>query len=226
MSQPNNRAEVLRIVEEAKIVTIARKIPKERLLPAAEALIKGGIRLLEVTFDQASPDCLTDTPAQIRELNEAFADHLCVGAGTVITKEQVAAAHRAGARFIVSPNTDPEIISMARALDLVTFPGALTPTEILNAWQAGADFVKIFPAETLGLPYIKSVMAPISHVPLVAVGGVNEDNIADFLAIGLKGVGIGSNILKKSYIEEENYNGLAELARRYVTAAGIAAPQN
>lgn len=221
MPQENNRASVLRIVEESKIVTIARKIPKGRLLPAAEALMKGGIRLLEVTFDQASPDCLTDTPARIAELNRALGEHLCVGAGTVITKDQVAAAHAAGARFIVAPNTDPEIISMARSLDLVTFPGALTPTEILIAYRAGADFVKIFPAETLGLPYIKSVMAPISHVPLVAVGGVNEDNIADFLAIGLKGVGIGSNILKKSYIEAENYDGLTELARRYVTAAGV-----
>jgi 2-dehydro-3-deoxyphosphogluconate aldolase/(4S)-4-hydroxy-2-oxoglutarate aldolase len=222
MQQKMDRQSVLRIVEESKIVTIARKVPHDRLLPAADALIRGGIRLLEVTFDQASPTCLTDTPADIARLGEAFGEKLCVGAGTVITKEQVAAAYEAGARFIVSPNTDPEIIAMAKALGLVTFPGALTPTEILNAYQAGADFVKIFPAETLGLPYIKSVMAPISHVPLVAVGGVNEDNIADFLNLGLKGVGIGSNILKKSYIETKNYDGLAELARRYTAAAGVA----
>lgn len=221
MQQKSNRPSVLRIVEENKIVTIARKIPTKKLLPAAEALAKGGVRLLEVTFDQASPDCLSETPAQIDALNRIFSDYLCIGAGTVVTKEQVAAAYRAGARFIVAPDTNPEIIGMARSLDMVTFPGALTPTEILTAHRAGADFVKIFPAETLGLPYIKSVMAPISHVPLIAVGGIDEHNISDFLAIGLKGVGIGSNILKKSYIEEENYEGLSELARRYVTAAGV-----
>lgn len=215
------RQTVIETVEASKIVTIARRIPEEKLLPAAEALVKGGIRLLEVTFDQASPNCLTETPSSIRRLRSTFGEDLCIGAGTVITLDQVRAAKDAGAQFIVSPNTNPAIISLAKELGMVTFPGALTPTEILTAYEAGADYVKIFPAETLGLAYIKSIMAPISHVPLVAVGGVNEDNIADFLALGLKGVGIGSNILKKSYIEEENYAGLAELAHRYAAAAGV-----
>lgn len=221
MANAIDRNAVLQAIETYKIVTIARKIPIEKLLPAAESLVRGGIRLLEVTFDQASSACLTDTPAAIRKLCDHFGDRLFVGAGTVVTKEQALAAYEAGAQFIVSPNTNPAVISYARSLGLVTLPGAFTPSEIMTAYESGADFVKLFPAESLGLPYIKSVMAPISHVPMLAVGGVNEENIADFLAIGLKGVGIGSNILKKSYIDEENYAGLEELARRYVTAAGI-----
>ena len=141
-----------------------------------------------------------------------------MGAGTVTTPELVELTARAGGRFIISPDCNPDVIRRTRELDMVSMPGALTPTEVMQAHHAGADFVKLFPIGNLGVAYAKAVMAPISHVKLMAVGGVNETNIADYLKAGMAGAGIGGNLANKKWIEEGRYDLITETARALVDA--------
>ena len=209
---------IMECIEKNKIIAIARNVKVELVVPTAQALYDGGIRLIEVTFNQSSPNGLTDTVQSIKALCSAFGDKLCVGAGTVMSIEQVQAAYDAGAKYIISPHTDADIIKKTKSLGIVSIPGALTPSEIVMAHNAGADFVKLFPAGNFGLEYIKAVKSPIIHISMLAVGGVDEKNIKDFLKIGLKGVGVGSNIVKSSLINEGKFDELTKLAELYTTA--------
>ena len=127
----------------------------------------------------------------------------------------MAIARDAGAKYIISPNTDEKVIKKTNECGMVSIPGALTPTEIQYAHACGADFVKLFPADNLGIGYIKAVLAPLSHIKLLAVGGVNENNLKDFLNVGVKGVGIGSNITKKELIKQGQYDEITKLAKKY-----------
>lgn len=196
------------------IIAICRGVYGDDLLNLATALQEGGIRLMEVTFDQADANCLKRTPEAIAALKKAC-PKMDIGAGTVLTKEQVKATKDAGGRFIISPNTDPEIIRYTKELGLVSIPGAMTPSEILTAHQAGADFVKLFPAGDLGIGYIKSITSPINHVRILATGGVSLDTFPDFLKVGCCGAGVGSPLCKKSLIAEGDWAALQELARQY-----------
>jgi 2-dehydro-3-deoxyphosphogluconate aldolase/(4S)-4-hydroxy-2-oxoglutarate aldolase len=144
---------------------------------------------------------------------------MIIGAGTVITKKQVELTKEAGGRFIISPDTNPEVIKATKALGLVSIPGALTPTEARQASLAGADFVKLFPISSLGPEYVKALRAPLSAVELLAVGGVDLNNMADYRKAGACGFGIASSITDKKMIAEENYEGIEALARAYVEAA-------
>jgi 2-dehydro-3-deoxyphosphogluconate aldolase/(4S)-4-hydroxy-2-oxoglutarate aldolase len=126
--------------------------------------------------------------------------------------EQVEAAYRAGAEYIISPNTNPAIIKKTKSLGLVSMPGALTPSEILNAHEVGADFVKIFPVRALGLDYIKDIKGPINHVKLIATAGVTPDNISDYLDVGFSGFGISNYLTDKTLISEKKYSVLTEHA--------------
>ena len=214
--------DVVSFIYENKIVAIARKVKPFLLPSAAEALYWGGIRLLEVTFNQSSSTAIKDTVDSILGVKALLGDKICVGAGTVLTSEQAVAAKNAGADFILSPNTNPEIIRKAKELGMVAVPGAFTPTEILTAWDAGADIVKLFPASNLGLGYVKAIKAPISHVPLMAVGGVNEDNIASFLSSGFCSCGIGSNLVRNDLIEAGKFDELSDLASSFVRKIEVA----
>ena len=141
-----------------------------------------------------------------------------IGAGTVLTREQVRLTKEAGGLFIISPNVDEAVIRETCALGLVSMPGALTPTEICNAHSFGADFVKLFPAGDMGVGYVKSVKAPLSHIKMLAVGGINEKTIASYLRTGVCGFGIGSNIVSKKMVDENDYQGITALAREFVAA--------
>ncbi|MDD5603970.1 MAG: bifunctional 4-hydroxy-2-oxoglutarate aldolase/2-dehydro-3-deoxy-phosphogluconate aldolase [Eubacteriales bacterium] len=200
---------------EHKIIAICRNVADDVIVDVAGALYEGGIKFVEVTFDQSgkSPECKTEK--QIISLREHFAGRIHVGAGTVLTPEQVDRAFKAGAEYIISPDTNPEVIKRTVSLGLVSIPGALTPTEIQNAHACGADFVKLFPAGEMGISYIKAVTAPLNHIRLLAVGGVNEDNLADFFKAGIKGAGIGSNIIKKNLLEQKDFKGITKLAGLY-----------
>ena len=149
---------------EGKIVAIARRVPVDRIVPTAEALYDGGIRLMEITFDQADPECLRLTPRIIEALSARFPDML-LGAGTVMTREQARAAADAGACFALAPNIDPGVIDEALQCGMVVIPGALTPTEVAYAHKLGAAMVKLFPAGDLGMGYLKSLRgrSPTSH---------------------------------------------------------------
>jgi len=206
---------VLDTIKEHKIIAIMRRIPREHALTAAEALYRGGIRLIEVTFDQEKKIPEQDTLSVIEEMEKAFRGRMHIGAGTVITEAQVEKAVKAGAQYIISPNADEAVIRKTKKLSAVSIPGALTPTEIVAAHQAGADFVKVFPAGSLGVGYLKAVMAPLSHIPMLAVGGIDENNLKDYLNAGIAGAGIGSNIVNDSLIQKGDFDRIEELARRF-----------
>jgi 2-dehydro-3-deoxyphosphogluconate aldolase/(4S)-4-hydroxy-2-oxoglutarate aldolase len=142
------------------------------------------------------------------------------GAGTVTSPEMAEVAAAAGAAFIISPNTDQSVIARTRELELVSVPGAMTPTEIMNADKWGADIVKLFPSGVLGLDYIKAIRAPINHVKLMATGGVNVSNIKSFLDAGMVGVGVGGNLCSKKLVAEGRFEEIAALAAEYVAAIG------
>lgn len=206
---------ILNELEKYKIIAIARKLPMDKVLPTAKALLDGGIKFIEVTFDQKNINCINETTAAIRLLRNEFGNEMFIGAGTVLGVLQAEAAVKAGAEYLLSPNFNEAVVRRTVELGAVSIPGAFTPTEITAAYETGAHIVKLFPAGELGLGYIKAVLAPLCHIPMLGVGGIDENNIASFLKIGLKGVGIGSNILKNEFIEQENYKEITALSKKY-----------
>lgn len=203
---------------ENGIVTICRKLYGEDLLNLANALFEGGIKLIEVTFDQSDADCIRKTSEAIAMLVANLGDKMQFGAGTVLTLDQVKAAAEAGATYIISPNVDPAIIRYTKELGLTSIPGAMTPTEIVSAHQYGADIVKVFPAGYLGLKYVKDVKGPISHIPLLAAGGINEENIGEYFNAGYLGFGISGRLTDGKLIKEKNFKEFTERAKSFVKA--------
>ena len=198
-------------IEKEGVIAIVRKLYGNNLMKLAEALYAGGVTLMEVTFDQAAPDVLPKTAAAISELATRMEGRMHVGAGTVLTPEQVRTAADAGAKFIISPNTDPAVIAETKRLGLVSVPGAMTPSEMVTANQAGADFVKVFPSIDLGTRFLKNVMAPLNHIKFVVTGGVTLMNFEEWLRAGAVGAGIGSYLSDKALIEAGDW---AEFSRR------------
>jgi 2-dehydro-3-deoxyphosphogluconate aldolase/(4S)-4-hydroxy-2-oxoglutarate aldolase len=212
------RKKVIEAIENNKIIAILRGIESDKLIPLAEAMYNGGIRLLEITFSADKNESDEKTAKNIEKLVSHFGDRMHIGAGTVLTEGQAELVKLAGGKFIISPDTNTAVIKKTRELGLVSIPGALTPTEIAAAHRAGADFVKLFPVSALGAEYVKAVKAPLSHVKLLAVGGINEENMADYLAAGVCGFGIGSNITDKALIADKRFDEITSLAKKYVSA--------
>lgn len=213
--------EIIETVSKEKLVAIVRGVKKEQLIPLAEAMYEGGIRLLEVTYSANGSVSDEQTAENIKMLCEHFGERMYIGAGTVIKESQVELTAKAGGKFIISPDTNVAVIKRTKELGLVSMPGAFTPTEIQTAHNAGADFVKLFPAVNSGPDYFKAVSAPLSHVKLLAVGGIDCDNMADYLKVGVCGFGIGSNIINKKMLDAGDYEGLKKLAEKYVKAVEI-----
>ena len=205
-------------VKERKIIAIVRGLPPEYMLRLGHALEEGGIGMMEITYNQAAPETWKETAAAIEAVEKEFGGRLLAGAGTVITAEQVRMTYNAGGHYLVTPTTQPELIRMGKALGLGLFPGAFSPTEILTAFEAGADGVKVFPASSLGPSYIKAVAAPLSHIPLLAVGGINEKNAADFLRAGCVGLGVGGSLVNKQWIADGQWDKITAYAREFVKA--------
>ncbi len=215
-----NREQVIRIIEEEKAIAILRGGQGKDALNLAEALLAGGIKLMELTFDQKDEDARKKTVIDIAMLNEALGDKMLFGAGTVTSKEMVRMAYSAGARFIISPDTNPDVIRLTRELGLVSIPGAFTATEVMTAYRAGADFVKLFPADLGGPAYIKALKAPLSQVKLLAVGGVKVENVTDYLKAGAVGAGLGSCLFTPAQIRNGEWETITENARRLKQALG------
>ncbi len=205
---------------KSKIIGIVRDLEPAYMVKLAEALCEGGIDLMEVTFNQAKPETWKDTAAAIKTVAEHMAGKMLVGAGTVIYEEQLDMAKDAGAQYIITPNTNTDLIHKVKKNDLLSFPGAFTPSEIVEAYDAGADAVKVFPVGNVGPSYIKAVKAPLSYIPLMAVGGVNEKNAADFMAAGCCGIGVGGNLVNKNWIEAGEWDKIIALAQEYRKAVG------
>lgn len=205
---------IVGIIEDPGIIAISRGLYGEELVRATLALYKGGVRAFEAAFVQSLP--LEVSAECIRLLADCLPSDAVVGAGTMMTAEQIAAAFNAGARFAVSPNTDGEVIRAAKSIGMVSIPGAMTPTEIAAAYSFGADIVKVFPAGDLGAQYFKAVKAPLAHVPMAAVGGISPENILGFKRAGAVAFGISGSLYNIPLIKAGEYEKLTEAAARYV----------
>lgn len=193
---------------ENGIIAILRAQKSEKLLQAMEALRAGGVNAMEVTL--TTPDAL----AVITQAREQFGDAVLVGAGTVLDPESARAAILAGAQFIVTPTLKLETIALCRRYGVPVMPGAYTPTEILTAWEAGADIVKLFPAEIGGAPYLKAVKAPLPQIRIAPTGGVDEHTAAYFLKAGASALGVGSALVNQKLMDANDFATITERAGR------------
>ena len=212
------REQIIERISEKKLVAIMRGIAdKNQCLRTVEAIFAGGIDLVEVTFNQSAPERFSDTTDAISLIAENLKD-VCVGAGTVLKVEQVQMAADAGAKYIISPDANPAVIKKTRDLGLVSIPGVLTATEVVQAVEHGADFAKLFPAGLFGSGYIKALKAPLSHIKMLAVGGVDAGNIPEFIKAGADGFGIGGNLVNKAWIEAGEYEKITEVSKALCAA--------
>lgn len=209
------REQIIKTIEQEKLIAIVRNVESEKLVPLAEAIYDGGIRLLEITYSADGRVSDEDTAKNIKILADHFEGRMIIGAGTVITEKQVELTKNANGKFIISPDAYENVIKRTRELDMVSIPGAFTPTEIQAANRCGADFVKLFPITNMGTEYIKAIKAPLSHVRLLAVGGIDENNMSDYLKMGVCGFGIGSNIVKKEAVDAGNFAEITKLVKKY-----------
>jgi 2-dehydro-3-deoxyphosphogluconate aldolase/(4S)-4-hydroxy-2-oxoglutarate aldolase len=210
------REKVIDSILENKLIVIVRGVDKEALIPLAEAMYAGGVRLLEITYDAKGVTSDEETAASIAMLAKHFEGRMFIGAGTVLNEKQVKLTRDAGGLFIISPDTNEYVIKKSVELGMVSIPGALTPSEITAAHRAGADFIKLFPITNMGIEYVKAVRAPLSHLKLLAVGGVTLENINEYLDTGVCGFGISSGIVDKKLIAAKDFDGITALAKSYV----------
>lgn len=210
------KTEIEKITLETKVVAIVRGFAPDVCLKLADAYRRGGIRLVEVTFNQKAPETWKDTAAAIKAIRNEFAGEVRVGAGTVLTEEQLSICENAGGEYIVTPNVSVPLIKTAVERGLVAMPGALTPSEAVDAWTAGASFVKLFPAGSLGVGYVKAVRAPLSHIPFLAVGGISAANAAEYIKAGCVGVGVGGNLTNKEWIDAGAWDKIEDAARQLI----------
>jgi len=212
-----NRNDVINAILENKIIVILRGLTRDELLNTVRAIREGGIRCCEVTYDSTGHPTDEETAENIRTLVEAFPD-MYIGAGTVLTEKQVELTCSAGGMFIISPDTNTDVIRKTCELGMVSIPGSLTPSEATLAKRTGADFVKLFPNGEMKPSYIKAVSVPLSHIRFLAVGGVNENNAADYIRNGAVGIGVANGIINKEAIRAGKFAELTELAQKYVNA--------
>ncbi|MFE4352948.1 bifunctional 4-hydroxy-2-oxoglutarate aldolase/2-dehydro-3-deoxy-phosphogluconate aldolase [Peribacillus butanolivorans] len=197
-------------LKQGKLVAVIRGARPDQIVPIARALNEGGIRSLEITVETPKVCELID------KVKEEFGDDIIVGAGTVLDPETARSVIMAGAEFIFSPTVNIETIKMAKRYGIISIPGALTPTEILTAYEHGADVIKVFPADALGVGYFKNLKGPLPHIPLMPTGGVNLDNLASFLKAGAVAAGIGGSLINpKKLLSEEDYTELEETAKKF-----------
>lgn len=205
----------IELLRKHRFVGILRHIRPEVALPAAKAMYEGGIRIFEITFDPSRDTTAQETGEIIRQLRAYFGDDVSVGAGTVLTVDYAKAAWEAGAQFIVAPNTDEQVIAFTKGKGLLSIPGAYTPTEIMRAYQLGADVVKIFPILPDGEAYLKNVVSPLSHIPFMVTGGINPDTVEKFLATGATALAAGVTIVNPKLADSGDFDTIRENARRH-----------
>lgn len=202
----------LRRILDSRIIAVVRLDTSEQLLQVARAIRAGGVEVIE--FTMTTPDALS----MIEEAGRTLGDDVLLGAGTVLDAETARLAILAGARFLVSPTLSRETIETCHRYGAVSIPGALTPTEILTAWESGADLVKVFPARLGGPKYISDVLAPLPQVRLVPTGGVGPSNAGEYLRAGAKAVAVGSALVNDALVAEGDFALLTERARQLVAA--------
>ncbi len=210
------KKDVLEFIKKEKLIAIVRGVGKDYILDTAEAICNGGIHCLEITIDHETDISKKETYEKIKMVKDAFGERLKVGAGTVMSAEEVDQVIMAGAEFIISPDTNENVIKRTVELNKISIPGAFTPSEIARAYEAGADFVKLFPAGLLGTSYIKAVKGPLKYIPLMAVGGVTLENGKSFLEAGCIGLGIGGDLVRLDLIYQKRFKEIEKIAADYV----------
>ncbi|WP_020474805.1 bifunctional 4-hydroxy-2-oxoglutarate aldolase/2-dehydro-3-deoxy-phosphogluconate aldolase [Zavarzinella formosa] len=205
-----NRHEQLTRVYEAGIVAVVRAPDPTHLIDVMKALADGGVTVAEVTL--TVPNALE----VIREAKRVLGDTILLGAGTVLDTETCRAAILAGAEFIVSPTLNLDVIRLCHRYDKAIMPGCFTPTEILTAWEAGADIIKVFPAECLGPTFFKAMRGPLPQIRMMPTGGVDLKTASEFLKAGACALGIGSQLVDPKMVAGRDFAGLTNLAKQYV----------
>src|SRR5436309_656626 len=200
----------LQRVLDGGIVAVVRSPDSQQLVDVARALADGGVTTVEITM--TVPDALD----VVRAVRQDLGDRLLLGAGTVLDPETARAALLAGADYLVAPTVNLDVIRLCRRYDKLVMPGAFTPTEILAAWEAGADVVKVFPAEVLGPAFFRALRGPLPQVRLMPTGGVDLNTAADFLRAGACCLGVGSQLVEPRAVAERNFDRIRDLARQYV----------
>lgn len=206
------REQVLAEMEKTGVVAVIRASDPSQLMDVVSALKKGGVTCVEVTM--TTPDAIN----VIAQASKQFAGQCIIGVGTVLDAETARAAILAGAEFVVCPVLNPEVVTLCRRYSKAVIPGAFTPTEIVNAWQAGADVVKVFPATKLGPDFFKDVKGPLPHIKLTPTGGVDLKNVADWIKAGATCVGAGSSLVSKKDLADKNWANIEKTAAAFIAA--------
>lgn len=204
------------IIRRERFMAILRNMPMDKFEKTVQALFEGGIRIFEVTYNPSKSDTIETVNKSFEIIKANFGQEAYLCAGTVVKTEFVTAAHKAGAKCIVSPNTDGKIITLTKQLGMTSIPGAFTPTEICNAYELGADLVKIFPILPDNIGYLKNVISPLSHIPFVTTGGVRIDNAREFLEVGATAVAAGVTLVPNEMLSNDDYAGITENARNFL----------
>lgn len=207
---------VLKIISQSGVVAIVRLDDLSAAVPLTQALLGGGITAIEFTLtNSAALEAIGEVKAAVTELTDGRA---VIGAGTVLDAPAAKASVEAGAEFIVSPNTNLDTLALCRKLEVPAMPGALTPTEIVTAWNAGASVVKVFPARAFGPAYLKDIRGPLPNIKLMPTGGVDLENTGQYIKNGAVAVGIGGNLVDKQLIQAGEWETLTRRAAAYVQA--------
>lgn len=205
--------ETFQQMKNTGVIAVMRKMTPETIIPVAQAIKNGGVNVLEITVE--TPKVL----ALIEMVKDEFGSDVLVGAGTVLDAETARAALMSGASFIFSPTVRKETIEMTKRYGAVSVAGAFTPTEIVTAYESGADMIKVFPSSVLGPRFFKDVRGPLPHIPLIPTGGVDVDNVEDYIRAGAVAVGAGNTLVKGvDTITDEYLNELTHKAKQFVEA--------
>ena len=202
-----NKKQILDEIFKRKAVAVLRVKEEDKLKKVIQAIADGGVSVAEITM--TVPNAIKLIEKMSKELDE----NIIIGVGSVLNKQTAEDAIKAGAKYVVSPILKKEIIEMAQKYDVPVMPGCFTPTEIYSAFEMGADIAKVFPADVVGMPFFKAILAPMPHLKLMPTGGVSLTNAGDWLKVGACAVGIGSALLDDKAIKEENYLKLTENAK-------------
>ncbi len=212
----DNKEKNLQDIVNCGVVAIIRVASAQEAVEVCEAIAKGGVKPIEITM--TVPGAID----AIKELKGAMEDNVLLGAGTVLDPETARAVILAGAEFVVCPTLNLEVIEVCRRYSKVVIPGAFTPTEILTAWEAGADIVKVFPATVGGPRYLRDIRGPLPQIRLMPTGGVNLENTPDFIRAGAVAVAAGTSLVDKKAVSERKYDIITENAKKFIEAVKLA----
>lgn len=212
--------DILHRLLEEKMVAILRNVPSDKIIPTVQALTGGGVKLLEITMNSEKA---LESISQLRK--DYKEDDIFIGAGTVLNLEMAKQAIEAGAQFLISPNLDTSVVRYAVKHTIDVWPGVMTPTEMVNAWNAGTKAVKLYPAGSLGPSYIKDIKAPLDNIPIIATGGIDINNLETYFTAGADAIGVGGQLVQQNLIENNRFNELEQLAGQFVRKLTYGGPQ-